>query len=68
MGLSSVHHPELVFQNFYKLAILVMEILMSEDYKLKDIFLIDLKYFHLSDITKLNFPVVKKLEMCAIVS
>jgi hypothetical protein len=45
-----------------------MEIRICEDYCLSDIFIADLGKFTLGHITKITIPMIKKFELCAVVS
>jgi len=51
-----------------KLMHMVMEIRISEDYCLSDIFVIDYGNISLRHITKFTPSLIKKYEMCAVVS
>jgi len=51
-----------------KLVQMTMEIRMSEDYWLSDIYVMDYGNFTLRHVTKITPSLVKKCEVCAIVS
>jgi hypothetical protein len=47
---------------------MVMEIRISEDYCRSDIQIFDFSFFGVGHVSKFTLPLLKKYEMCAIVS
>jgi hypothetical protein len=56
------------FLNLLKMAQMVMEVRISEDYCRSDIQIFDLSLIGLGHVPKISLPLLKKYEMCAIVS
>jgi hypothetical protein len=54
--------------NNIKLALLTLEIRLSEDYCQSDVIIVDLANFTLAHLTKINLTDMKKYELCGIVS
>jgi hypothetical protein len=54
--------------NVIKLLLLMMEIRITEDYCRSDIIVVDYGNMTLRHVTKLNHSIVKKYELCALVS
>jgi hypothetical protein len=54
--------------NICKMNQMVIEIRMSEDYCRSDIYIFDLSKISLVHISKVTFPLLKKYELCAMVS
>ena len=54
--------------NVFRLFQMLTEIRISEDYCLSDILVADFRNFTLSHIAKITPPLVKKIELCALVS
>ena len=46
----------------------IQEIRMREDYNLKEIYVINMKYCRLADCQQVTFPLLRKFEACAMVS
>jgi hypothetical protein len=51
-----------------KVAQMVQEIRISEDYWRSDIIVADMTYYTLAHILKVGVPIVKKFELCSLVS
>jgi hypothetical protein len=51
-----------------KLLIMIQEIRMSEDYCRSDIIVFDFSNYNLAHILKFSLPIVKKYELCLLVS
>ena len=56
------------FINVLKIVQMIMEIRISEDYCRSDIQIYDLSFFSVGHVSKFTLPLLKKYEMCAIVS
>ena len=54
--------------NILKMIQMVMEIRISEDYCRSDIQIYDLSFISVGHVSKFTLPLLKKYEMCAIVS
>jgi len=54
--------------NFLKIVQMVMEVRISEDYCRSDIQIYDFASFSVGHVSKFTLPLLKKYEMCAIVS
>jgi hypothetical protein len=50
-----------------KIAQMVTEIKISEDYCRSDIYIIDFSFLSLGHVKKVSFPLLKKYELCSIV-
>jgi hypothetical protein len=47
---------------------MVLEIRMCEDYYLSDIYIMDVAKYSVAHIAKITIPIVKKCELCVMVS
>jgi len=54
--------------NIFKMIQMVMEVRISEDYCRSDIQIYDLSSISVGHVSKFTLPLLKKYEMCAIVS
>lgn len=54
--------------DFCKLHQMGLEIRISEDYCMSEIFIVDLLNYTLAHVTKITIPLIKKFELCGIVS
>jgi hypothetical protein len=54
--------------NYFRMAQMIMEVRISEDYCRSDIHILDMTFISLGHVSKITLPLLKKFEMCAIVS
>jgi hypothetical protein len=68
LGLQTSDPKDFDNMDFYRLGQMSMEIRICEDYCLSDIYILDIGKFTLGHITKITIPMIKKFELCAVVS
>jgi hypothetical protein len=67
-GFLTTDDKEFRFWDHFKLVLLGLEIRITEDYNLKDIFVVDFKKCGVGHLTKFTLPMMKKFELCLMVS
>jgi hypothetical protein len=68
LGLQTSDLKDFDTMAFYRLGQMALEIRICEDYCLSDIYIVDLGKYSLGHITKITIPMIKKYELCAMVS
>jgi hypothetical protein len=54
--------------NTVKMCHMVMEIRISEDYCLSDVYIVDLANYSLGHVRQITIPILRKFELCVLVS
>jgi hypothetical protein len=57
-----------IAEDFFKLALMTLEILACEDYNFSTIFIFDFKNYTLGHVPKITLSLSKKCETCTVVS
>jgi hypothetical protein len=57
-----------IAEDFFKLALMTLEILSREDYNLSTIFIFDFRNYTLGHVPKITLSLSKKCEVCTMVS
>jgi hypothetical protein len=56
-----------ILQDILKLGFMVQDVRMCEDYCISDIYIMDYNRFAVGHVSKVTLPVLKKMEVCAMV-
>ncbi|XP_069699146.1 alpha-tocopherol transfer protein-like isoform X2 [Periplaneta americana] len=63
-GILSKDPTDLVIEDWYRMALMTIEVRMCEDYTTRDIFIFDLANLTQAHVDKFSFPSMKKVEVC----
>ncbi|KAJ4426910.1 hypothetical protein ANN_26709 [Periplaneta americana] len=66
-GILSKDPTDLVIEDWYRMALMTIEVRMCEDYTTRDIFIFDLANLTQAHVDKFSFPSMKKVEVCTMV-
>jgi hypothetical protein len=58
---------KIILQDILKLCFMVQDVRMCEDYCISDIYIMDYNRFSVGHISKVTLPILKKMEVCAMV-
>ncbi|KAJ4426596.1 hypothetical protein ANN_26394 [Periplaneta americana] len=65
-GFLSNDPTDLVIEDWYRIAMMTIEVRMCEDYSLRDIFIMDLANYTLAHVSKFSFLPMKKAKACCV--
>lgn len=58
---------KIIMQDILKLSFMVQDVRMCEDYCISDVYIMDFSKFSVGHVTKVTLPILKKMEVCAMV-
>jgi hypothetical protein len=58
---------KIIVQDILKLSFMVQDVRMCEDYCISDIYIMDYNRFTVGHVSKVTLPILKKMELCAMV-
>jgi hypothetical protein len=67
MGCLDPDPANTIVSDILKLCFMVQEVRICEDYSVSDIYIMDYNRFTVGHISKVTFPILKKMEVCAMV-
>jgi hypothetical protein len=67
MGCLDPDPANIIIHDILKLIFMVQDVRMCEDYSVSDIYIMDYNRFTVGHISKVTLPILKKMEVCAMV-